>query len=128
MNLMMELADELGVSYLYITHDLAVARYMCQRIAVMYLGKLVELAPTEELLSHPLHPYTRALISAVPIPDPRTKRQSIDIKGGVSAPINPPALCRFYERCPLGDEVCANQPHPPLEDKGGGHYVACYHV
>ncbi|MFP4343859.1 MAG: ABC transporter ATP-binding protein [Anaerolineales bacterium] len=128
MNLMMELADELGVSYLYITHDLAVARYMCQRIAVMYLGKLVELAPTEELLSHPLHPYTRALISAVPIPDPRTKRQTIDIKGGVSAPINPPSLCRFYERCPLGDEVCANQPHPPLEDKGGGHYVACYHV
>ncbi len=116
------------MSYLYITHDLAVARYMCQRIAVMYLGKLVELAPTEELLSHPLHPYSRALISAVPIPDPRVQRESIDIKGGVSAPIDPPPICRFYERCPRGDEVCASQPHPPLEDKGGGHYVACYHV
>jgi peptide/nickel transport system ATP-binding protein len=128
MNLMTELADEMGVSYLYITHDLAVARYMCERIAVMYLGKMVELAETEELLSNPLHPYTRALISAVPIPDPRAGRQAIEIKGGVSAPIDPPPICRFYPRCPLGDEYCESHPHPPLEDKGGEHYVACYKV
>ncbi|MBN1259958.1 MAG: ABC transporter ATP-binding protein [Anaerolineae bacterium] len=128
MNLMMELAGEMGVSYLYITHDLAVARYMCERIAVMYLGKMVERASTEELLANPLHPYTRALISAVPVPDPRISRQAIDIKGGVSAPIDPPPICRFFARCPLGDDFCENNPHPPMEDKGGGHYVACYKV
>jgi peptide/nickel transport system ATP-binding protein len=128
MNLMSELADELGVSYLYITHDLAVARYMSNRIAVMYLGKMVELADTEELLSNPLHPYTQALVSAVPIPDPRFKREAIPIKGGISAPIDPEPICRFYARCPLADEFCKNNPHPPLEDKGGQHYVACYKV
>ncbi len=128
MNLMMELAAEMNVSYLYITHDLAVARYMCDTIGVMYLGKIVEQAPTEELLHHPQHPYTRALISAVPIPDPRVKRQVIDIKGGISAPIDPPPHCRFYARCPLADESCKTRPHPPLEDKGNGHLVACYKV
>jgi peptide/nickel transport system ATP-binding protein len=128
MNLMMELADEMNVSYLYITHDLAVARYMCERIAVMYLGKMVERAKTEELLATPLHPYTRALISAVPIPNPRLDRQPIDIKGGVSAPIDPPPICRFYPRCPIADKFCETNPHPPIEDKGGGHFVACYKV
>ena len=128
MNLMMELADELGVSYLYITHDLAVARYMSNHIAVMYLGKMVEKADTEELLMHPQHPYTKALISAVPVPDPRFEREAIPIKGGISAPIDPPARCRFYSRCPLADDFCADNPHPPLEDKGGGHMVACYKV
>ncbi len=128
MNLMMELAAEMNVSYLYITHDLAVARYMCDTIGVMYLGKIVEQAPTEELLHQPQHPYTRALISAVPIPDPRIKRQVIDIKGGISAPIDPPPHCRFYARCPLADETCRDRPHPPLQDKGNGHLVACYKV
>jgi peptide/nickel transport system ATP-binding protein len=128
MQLMMELAAEMDVSYLYITHDLAVARYMCQRIAVMYIGKIIEKAPTEELLAHPLHPYTRALISAVPVPDPEFQREAIPIKGGVSAPIDPPDQCRFYARCPLADNFCKNNPHPPLEDKGGGHFVACYKV
>jgi peptide/nickel transport system ATP-binding protein len=124
MELMMDLADRFGVSYLYITHDLAVARYMCQEIAVMYLGKIVEQAETEELLSNPLHPYTQALISAVPIPDPRLQREAINIKGGVPKPIDPPPTCRFHDRCPIGDR-CANLEAPPLEDKGGGHYVAC---
>jgi peptide/nickel transport system ATP-binding protein len=128
MNLVMELADELGVSYLYITHDLAVARYMCEHIAVMYLGKIVEQAETEELLAHPLHPYTQALISAVPVPDPRYQREAVPIKGGVSAPIDPPPRCRFFARCPLADDYCQDNPHPPLEDKGGGHMVACYKV
>jgi peptide/nickel transport system ATP-binding protein len=128
MNLMSELADELGVSYLYITHDLAVARYMCEDIAVMYLGKMVEMAETEELLANPLHPYTQALISAVPVPDPRYNREVIPIKGGISAPIDPPAHCRFYARCPLADDFCHDNPHPPLEDKGGGHLAACYKV
>ncbi len=128
MHLMMELAAEMGVSYLYITHDLAVARYMCERVAVMYLGKMVEMTETEELLASPLHPYTKALISAVPVPDPRFNRQPIDIKGGVSAPIDPPPNCRFYPRCPIADNFCKNNPHPPLEDKGSGHKVACYKV
>ncbi|HFD39040.1 MAG TPA: ABC transporter ATP-binding protein, partial [Anaerolineae bacterium] len=103
MQLMQDLADRLSVTYLYITHDLAVARYMCHRIAVMYLGKIVELAETEELLHHPQHPYTRALLSAVPVPDPTFHREPVVIKGGVSKPINPPPQCRFYPRCPLAD-------------------------
>ena len=128
MQLMLDLASRMDVSYLYITHDLAVARYMCQRIAVMYIGKIIEKAGTEELLSHPLHPYTQALISAVPVPDPTYNREAIPIKGGVSAPIDPPDQCRFYARCPLADKFCKDNPHPPLEDKGGGHFVACYKV
>lgn len=128
MQLMQELAEHFEVSYLYITHDLAVARYMCQDIAVMYLGKMVERVETEELLSQPLHPYTQALISAVPIPDPRLKRESIDIKGGIAQPIDPPARCRFYDRCMLADDFCRDNQHPPLEDKGAGHFVACYKV
>ncbi len=128
MKLMQELADEFGVSYLYITHDLAVARYMCSRIAVMYLGKIVEMAETEELLQNPQHPYSQALISAVPVPDPRYERQAIPIKGGISAPIDPEPRCRFYPRCPLADDYCRDNPHPPLEDKGGGHLAACYKV
>jgi peptide/nickel transport system ATP-binding protein len=128
MNLMLDLREEFGISYLYITHDLAVARYMCDRIAVMYLGKIVELGPTEEVIQNPLHPYTRALISAVPIPDPTVERQPIEIKGGVSKPIDPAPRCRFYERCPIATERCTREDHPPLEDKGNGHLVACYEI
>ncbi len=128
MQLMANLARRYGVSYLYITHDLAVARYMCDDIGVMYLGKMVEKAETEELLSNPLHPYTKALLAATPVPDPRLSRDPIIIKGGISKPVDPPPICRFYERCPIADDFCANSPHPPLEDKGGGHYVACYKV
>ena len=94
----------------------------------MYLGKMVEQADTEELLAESLHPYTRALISAVPIPNPELQRQAIDIKGGVSAPIDPPPICRFFKRCPIAVPFCRDNPHPPLEDKGGGHLVACYQV
>lgn len=128
MELMMSLAQQMDVSYLYITHDLAVARYMCQQIAVMYIGKIIEEADTEELLMNPLHPYTRALISAVPIPDPSFTREKPEINGGVSAPIDPPDRCRFFSRCPLADSFCKNHPHPPLENKGNEHFVACYKV
>lgn len=128
MELMLKLGVEFDVSYLYITHDLAVARYMCDRIAVMYLGKIVELAPTEDLLQNPQHPYTKALISAVPVPDPKFDRPEVEILGSVSKPINPPPLCRFIERCPWAAEVCHNNPHPPLEEKARDHYVACYLV
>jgi peptide/nickel transport system ATP-binding protein len=128
MHLMADLAQRLDVTYLYITHDLAVARYLCHRIAVMYLGKIVELAETEELLSRPLHPYTRALLASAPVPDPRLKRRLADIKGGVTMPIDPPPRCRFFDRCPLAHAACRTDDHPPLTDKGNGHFVACYRV
>ena len=128
MQLMANLANEWGVSYLYITHDLAVARYMCDYIGVMYLGKMVERTETEELLANPLHPYTKALLAATPVPDPRLGRDEINIKGGISKPVDPPPRCRFYARCPISDDFCRDNDHPPLEDKGGGHFVACYKV
>ena len=128
MNLMQQLAHGLGIAYLYVTHDLAVARYMCQRIAVMYLGKIVEIGETEELLRNPLHPYTRALLSAVPVPDPQYRREPPNILGDLTAPIDPPARCRFYDRCPLATNHCRDNPHPPTEEKGPSHWAACYEV
>ena len=126
MSLMQGLAQDLGVAYLYVTHDLAVARYMCHRIAVMYLGKVVELAETEELLHNPLHPYTKALLSAVPVPDPEHSREPPNIQGDLAMPINPPSRCRFYDRCPAATASCLSEPHPPMEEKAPGHFVACY--
>jgi peptide/nickel transport system ATP-binding protein len=126
MNLMLELKEEFQISYLYITHDLAVARYVCDRMAVMYLGKVVEMGPTEAVIQNPLHPYTKALISAVPVPDPRVKRATIEIKGGVPRPIDPEPQCRFLNRCPLATDHCRAHDHPPLEEKEPGHWAACY--
>jgi peptide/nickel transport system ATP-binding protein len=128
MNLMLELGDRFNLSYLYITHDLAVARYMGRGLAVMYLGKIVEMGNTEEMLAHGVHPYTQALLSAVPVLDPQVKRAAAKIKGGITTPINPPVRCRFYDRCPISDDYCLNNDHPPLEDKGAGHFTACYKV
>ena len=128
MRLMEDLAGRLGISYLYITHDLAVARYMCSRIAVMYLGKIVEMGETEEILRNPVHPYTKALLSAVPVPDPGVTRAPVDIEGSVSVPVDPPPRCRFYDRCPIANDFCRDNDHPPLEDKGGGRLAACYKV
>jgi peptide/nickel transport system ATP-binding protein len=128
MNLMQELATRLGVTYLYITHDLAVARYMSNQLAVMYLGKIVELGSTEELLRNPLHPYTKALLTAVPVPDPTLSRGEPDIKGSIAKPIDPLPRCRFYDRCPIAQKVCEDNDHPPLTDKGAGHMAACYLV
>ena len=126
MLLMQQLAQELEISYLHITHDLAVARYMCDRIAVMYLGKIVELAETEELLRNPLHPYTKALLSAVPVPSPGHRRPTPNIRGDLALPIDPPARCRFYDRCPAATDRCRDNPHPPTEEKAPGHLAACY--
>jgi peptide/nickel transport system ATP-binding protein len=126
MQLMQHLAEQFGVTYLYITHDLAVARYMSDRLAVMYLGKIVEIGNTEEVLQHPAHPYTKALLSAVPVPDPSIVRAPAEIKGGISKPIDPKPRCRFYERCPLAQKSCEERDHPPLVDKGAGHHVACW--
>ncbi len=128
MELMSRLANELGVAFLYITHDLAVARYMCDRIAVMYLGKIVEVGETEQILANPLHPYTRALLSAVPIPDPTQPAPQVLIKGGVGKAIDPPPECRFIARCPEAEQICHSTEHPPLEDKGGRRMVSCHLV
>ena len=140
-DLMTRLGESFRVSYLYITHDLAVARYMCQRIAVMYMGKIVEMGETEEVLQNPQHPYTRALISAVPEPQfhgspggdsqgagNSTGLGTLDIREGTASAVNPLSRCRFYDRCPMAAEECRLDDHPPLEDKGSGHFVACYRV
>ena len=128
MSLMQELGRDMGVSYLYITHDLAVARYMCDRIAVMYMGKIVEIADTEDLLRNPLHPYTKALLSAVPVPDPQHRRPPPAITGEVAAPIDPHPRCRFFDRCPASTSFCEDSPHPQLEERARDHFVACYEV
>jgi len=126
MKLMLKLADEYNMSYLYITHDLAVARYMSNRIAVMYLGKIVEMGDIEEVLKNPAHPYSKALLDAVPVPDPEVKREEPNISGSVAKPINPPARCRFYDRCPYRMERCKKNPHPQLREIAPEHHVACY--
>ena len=126
MKLMMDLAQQLELSYLYITHDLAVARYMCDRLAVMYAGKIVEIGETEEVLRDPQHPYTKALLSAVPVLQAGTKRGPIHLKSSFRPAVDPLPRCRFYERCPIAVETCKTSPHPPLEDKGAGHLAACY--
>lgn len=128
MHLMQDLADQFDVTYLYITHDLAVARYMCDRIVVMYLGKIVETGETEDILQNPKHPYTQALLSAVPVPDPTYTRAPIKISGGITKPVDPAPQCRFYDRCPRADEYCKTHDHPPIEEKTPNHYTACYHA
>ena len=127
MNLMLDLREKYGLSYVYITHDLAVARYMCDKIYVMYLGKIVEFGPTEEVINNPSHPYTKALISSVPVPDPKHKRESYEIKGGVTTPINPPPWCRFYPRCPIADDKC-KEGDPPQVEVGRDHFAYCFKV
>lgn len=126
LNLMFELIQKHNVSFLYITHDLALARHICDRIGIMYLGKIVEMSTAEKIVYEPLHPYTKALIIAVPIPDPNARRSEAVIKGEIPSPINPPAGCRFHTRCPsyIGD-ICRTK-EPELLDAGGEHYVACH--
>ena len=128
MQLMNNLRRDLGIGYLYITHDLATARYMCDRIAVMYMGKIVEEGETEALLRDPKHPYTKALLAAVPVPHPSKPRPPIEIKGSATAPIDPVERCRFYDRCPKAVDFCKQAPHPDLESIGDGRLVACYRV
>jgi len=127
LNLLRELQRELGLTMIFIAHDLSVVRHMCDRIAVMYLGKIVELAPNEALYDHPRHPYTGALLSAVPVPDPRlseARRRDVP-PGDVPSPTNPPPACRFHPRCPKVQPICS-QEEPPLESKGAGSIAACH--
>jgi oligopeptide/dipeptide ABC transporter ATP-binding protein len=128
LNLLEDLQDEFGLTYIFIAHDLGVVRHVSDRIAVMYLGKLVELSPAEELYQRPIMPYTEALLSAVPIPDPdlAAKRERIVLEGDVPSPINPPSGCRFHPRCRYATEIC-HEVEPPLTDYGNGHLAACHH-
>ena len=124
-DLMLDLRKELGLTYLFITHDLAVAKYISDRIAIMYLGKIIELGGKGEIFSNPLHPYTQALLSAIPIPDPERKREKIELKGEVPSAINIPPGCRFHPRCPKAFERCPAE-EPTLTENRKAHLVACH--
>jgi oligopeptide/dipeptide ABC transporter ATP-binding protein len=126
-NLLTDLQQKRGFSYLFISHDLSVVQHISHRIGVMYLGSLVELAEKEELFKNPLHPYTKALLSAVPVPDPTLKRNRIILKGDIPSPAKPPAGCKFHTRCPYAKERCTNEV-PQYKDAGSGHFVACHLV
>ena len=128
-NMLEDLQEEMGLTYLFIAHDLSMVKHISDRVGVMYLGMMAELADSDELYSNPMHPYTRALLSAIPVPDPREtrRRRRIILQGDVPSPIDPPGGCRFAGRCPLATEECIHV-QPKLTDRGGGHYVACLNV
>lgn len=124
-NLLSDLQKEKQLTYLFISHDLSVVEHLCDRIGVMYLGSMVEMAPKEELFRNPLHPYTKALLSAVPVPDPTYKRDRIVLKGDIPSPANPPSGCKFHTRCPLASDLCKQQV-PEYRNMGDNHFVACH--
>jgi peptide/nickel transport system ATP-binding protein len=125
LNLMLELQGQFRLTYLFVTHDLSVVRHICNRVAVMYVGKIVEMVQTSALFAAPRHPYTEALLSAVPKPDPRLRSERILLKGDVANPANPPSGCYFHPRCQYTTEVCRVEP-PVLEEVVPGHFVSCH--
>lgn len=126
-NLLNELQEKLKLTYLFVAHDMAVIRHMCDRIVVMYLGKIMEIAPNDELFDNPLHPYTQALLSAVPIPDPEIKKERAVLQGDIPSPINPPKGCVFHTRCPIAMPVC-REVVPEQREIKPGHFAACHAV
>lgn len=127
LKVMLKSKEARGITYIFITHDLAYARHICQRGAIMYLGKIVELAPMDILVKQPLHPYTIALMAAVPVPDPRLEHARAIIGGEVPTPINPPSGCRFHPRCPKATDICSRE-EPEIVEVEKGHLVACHRV
>ncbi|HET7595644.1 MAG TPA: oligopeptide/dipeptide ABC transporter ATP-binding protein [Burkholderiales bacterium] len=124
-NLLMSLQDELRLSYLFVAHDLAVVEHISHRVAVMYLGRIVEIADKRSVFTRPQHPYTEALLSAVPVPDPRVQRKRVILPGDVPSPVNPPAGCRFHTRCPYAEARCRTDA-PVMKEVRNGHFVACH--
>ncbi len=127
LNLFQDLQKELGLTYTFISHDLSIVECISHRVAIMYLGQIVEMASTEEIFHNPLHPYSQALIASVPIPDPERRKERAPLTGEVPSPVNPPQGCRFHPRCPYATEMCKRQ-MPQLSDVGNSHYVACFTV
>jgi peptide/nickel transport system ATP-binding protein/oligopeptide transport system ATP-binding protein len=125
LNILRELQKDFGLTYLFIAHNLSVVEHFSDRVGVMYLGKMAEMASRDDLYNDPLHPYTQALMSAIPVPDPTLKRQRVILEGDVPSPLNPPTGCRFHTRCPLAYAKCS-QEEPPFKDYGNEHYAACW--
>jgi oligopeptide transport system ATP-binding protein len=126
-NMLEDLQAELGLTYLFITHDLSMVRHISDRIGVMYLGKIVELAGNDTLYRAPAHPYTQALLASIPVADPEARRDVAPMRGEIPSPIDIPSGCRFRTRCPFATELCARL-EPPLSDVGGGHLAACHYA